>query len=177
MSEDSNELREHINSLSDEELAAIVTVDRAHYRTDALAFAEAELRRRDQSAEGEEGDYEEEEEEGDYEEEDAAGEYEESVGAAAFFSERGETSAEASQEEAAVWGEGEFWNQGAPTGAPAGAPRHGVEFMVFRSSYISWEELFRQAADFATQIGPERVISISHSADRGDGVVTVWFRS
>ena len=167
MNEDSNELLEHINTLSDEELTAMITVDRMHYRTDALNFAEAELRRRGLSAEGE---YEEEEEE-------ASGEYEDSGGAAggaaAFFSGRGETSAEASQEGDAVWGEGEFWNQG----APAGAPRQAVEFMVFRSSFISWEELFRQAADFAAQIGAERVISISHSADRGDGVVTVWFRS
>lgn len=159
MNQDSNELREHINSLSDEELTAMVTVDRAHYREDALAFAAAEFRRRGLSEEGEESDYAEGE--GDYEEEDAAGEYDDSVGSVA------------SQEGEAVWGEGEFWNQGAPTGAP----RRAVEFMIFRSFTNSWEELFRQAADFATQIGAERVISISHSADRGDGVVTVWFRS
>jgi hypothetical protein len=40
-----------------------------------------------------------------------------------------------------------------------------------------WEELFREAADFATTIGPDRVISISHSEDENDGVVTVWYWS
>jgi hypothetical protein len=32
--------------------------------------------------------------------------------------------------------------------------------------------LFRESADFATEIGPDRVLSISHSSD---GVVTVWY--
>jgi len=35
--------------------------------------------------------------------------------------------------------------------------------------------LFRQAADFANEIGPERVVSISHSEDKDDGVVAVWY--
>jgi hypothetical protein len=50
-----------------------------------------------------------------------------------------------------------------------------VAFEVFRSSFASWEELFRQAAEFASSLGPDRVINISHSADRGEGVVTVWY--
>jgi hypothetical protein len=40
----------------------------------------------------------------------------------------------------------------------------------------SWATLFTEAADFA-ELGPERLISISHSADGGNGVVTVWYWS
>jgi hypothetical protein len=56
-----------------------------------------------------------------------------------------------------------------------GLPAHAT-FKVFRGSLTTWNELFRQAADFASGIGPDRVIGISHSADHSDGVVTVWCR-
>ncbi len=46
---------------------------------------------------------------------------------------------------------------------------------VFRATFKSWQALFDQATDFATEIGRERVISISHSSDSGDGVVVVWY--
>ena len=50
-----------------------------------------------------------------------------------------------------------------------------VQFRLFRSSMSSWESLFEDAAAFATSIGRENVISISHSEDQNDGVVTVWY--
>ena len=50
-----------------------------------------------------------------------------------------------------------------------------VRFEVFRSSFESWHSLFTQAAAFASQIAPERLITISHSADRTEGVITVWY--
>ena len=50
-----------------------------------------------------------------------------------------------------------------------------VKFEVFRSSFKSWESLFQQAADFANSIGPDNLISISHSEDQNEGVVTVWY--
>jgi hypothetical protein len=50
-----------------------------------------------------------------------------------------------------------------------------VKFEVFRSSFESWQKLFEQAAEFATNVGPDRLISISHSEDANEGVVTVWF--
>ena len=50
-----------------------------------------------------------------------------------------------------------------------------VSFRIFRSHWQSWEELFDQAADFASTLGPGRLISISHSEDDNEGVVTVWF--
>lgn len=50
-----------------------------------------------------------------------------------------------------------------------------VYFEVFRSGLISWQELFQQAADFASQVGAARLISIGHSEDQNSGVVTVWY--
>ncbi len=50
-----------------------------------------------------------------------------------------------------------------------------VRFRVFRGTFTSWEALFQEAADFATSLGPERLITISQSEDRSDGVVTVWY--
>ena len=35
--------------------------------------------------------------------------------------------------------------------------------------------LFDRAVEFATQVGREKVISISHSEDRNNGVVVVWY--
>ncbi|HRH45525.1 MAG TPA: hypothetical protein PKY82_28055 [Pyrinomonadaceae bacterium] len=50
-----------------------------------------------------------------------------------------------------------------------------VKFEHFRGTLISWQSLFQQAADFATSIGKEKLISISHSEDNNEGVVTVWY--
>jgi hypothetical protein len=47
--------------------------------------------------------------------------------------------------------------------------------MEFRSSFKSWDDLFSEAAAFATRMGRERLISISHSEDSGKGVVAVWY--
>ena len=65
---------------------------------------------------------------------------------------------------------------------PATAQAGGVEkspwrmtFKYFRGTFATWDELFGQAADFATEIGSQRVVNISHSSDRGDGLVTVWY--
>ena len=41
----------------------------------------------------------------------------------------------------------------------------------------SWDSLFAQAAAFASRIGPDRVINISHSEDMSVGVVAVWYRA
>jgi hypothetical protein len=50
-----------------------------------------------------------------------------------------------------------------------------VRFREFRSSFKSWDELFSEAAAFASTLGRERLISISHSEDSGKGVVAVWY--
>lgn len=52
-----------------------------------------------------------------------------------------------------------------------------VEFETFRGTWATWETLFQNAARFASSLGPERLISISHSEDENDGVVTVWYWS
>lgn len=59
-----------------------------------------------------------------------------------------------------------------------------VRFKVFESTSSSWEELFQEAADFASTIGSEKLVSISHSSGTkarmfstgtDNGVVTVWY--
>ena len=54
-----------------------------------------------------------------------------------------------------------------------------VKYKVFQSSTASWESLFDEAAAFASEVGPNRLINISQSEGRGDwyanGVVTVWY--
>jgi hypothetical protein len=50
-----------------------------------------------------------------------------------------------------------------------------VQFRVFRGVFATWNQLFQEAADFATSIGKDRLINISHSADQNHGVVTVWY--
>ncbi len=52
-----------------------------------------------------------------------------------------------------------------------------VCFKVFRGKFCTWETLFKDAAAFASQLPPKQLISISHSSDRSDGVVTVWYWS
>jgi hypothetical protein len=46
---------------------------------------------------------------------------------------------------------------------------------LFRGTFITWDALFAQAADFASHLPPERVISIAHSSDGGEGLVAVWY--
>lgn len=50
-----------------------------------------------------------------------------------------------------------------------------VEYRMFRGTLQSWDELFSQAAAFASTLRPEELITISHSEDSNDGVVTVWY--
>ena len=50
-----------------------------------------------------------------------------------------------------------------------------VRFKVFRAIFGSWDSLFETVAAFASRIPRDRLITISHSEDKGDGVVTVWY--
>ena len=50
-----------------------------------------------------------------------------------------------------------------------------VAFAVFRGTMATWNQLFAEAADFATTVGQDRLINISHSEDANEGVVTVWY--
>jgi hypothetical protein len=62
-----------------------------------------------------------------------------------------------------------------PEPEPEGDEPRFVRFRVFRSTLTTWESLFAEAAEFADEVGPERLITISHSADNGEGVVAVWY--
>jgi hypothetical protein len=50
-----------------------------------------------------------------------------------------------------------------------------VKYEKFRGVWSAWETLFQKASEFATSIGRDHVINISHSCDNHDGVVTVWY--
>lgn len=50
-----------------------------------------------------------------------------------------------------------------------------ARFVMFRSGTTRWDKIFETAANFATTLGQERIISISHSCDNADSVVTVWY--
>jgi hypothetical protein len=58
---------------------------------------------------------------------------------------------------------------------PAPPAARFAAYKLFRSRLSPWELLFKQAADFATQLGPGRLISISHSEDQGEALVAVWY--
>jgi hypothetical protein len=65
-------------------------------------------------------------------------------------------------------------NPAAPSDVEA-KPAWRMAYKMFRGTLASWDDLFSEAAAFATSIGPERVVGISHSEDRDAGVVTVWY--
>jgi hypothetical protein len=50
-----------------------------------------------------------------------------------------------------------------------------ASYRIFRGTMTTWDALFDEAAYFASSVGPQRVISISHSEDANDGVVVVWY--
>jgi uncharacterized glyoxalase superfamily protein PhnB len=52
-----------------------------------------------------------------------------------------------------------------------------VKFEEFRGVMATWQDLFEKAAAFATNIGRDRLITISHSEDQQDGVIAVWYWS
>jgi len=52
-----------------------------------------------------------------------------------------------------------------------------AKFRMFGGTLTTWESLFQGAADFASRIGPERLINISHSDNHGRGIVVVWYWS
>lgn len=50
-----------------------------------------------------------------------------------------------------------------------------VEFRLFRPGPAdTWEDVFSQAAAFANELGPERLIGLSHSGEGMAGLVVVW---
>jgi hypothetical protein len=60
-----------------------------------------------------------------------------------------------------------------PTAIPPPVKR--VDFRIFRGTFSTWNSLCAEAAEFASTIGRQNLINISHSEDDDDGVITVWF--
>lgn len=50
-----------------------------------------------------------------------------------------------------------------------------AHFKMFKSSVKTWQTLFVEASEFASNIGDQRVINISHCCDHGTAVVVVWY--
>jgi hypothetical protein len=46
---------------------------------------------------------------------------------------------------------------------------------TFRATFKSWRTLLRESTDFATDIGEDRLISISHSSDMSEAMIVVWY--
>lgn len=53
--------------------------------------------------------------------------------------------------------------------------RKKADFKIFRSTFATWDSLCNEAAGFASTLGPENLITLSHSEDQEDGVIIVWF--
>ncbi len=73
----------------------------------------------------------------------------------------------------AVW----YWTGQLPRdwpGRTSPSPKGRTGFHVIDSA-ASWEIIFAEAAEFATKIGPERLIGIWHTQGNVKGVVTVWY--
>ena len=52
-----------------------------------------------------------------------------------------------------------------------------VTYTYVRGAFASWDQLFAQAAEFASSIPRDQLIGISHSCDKSDAVVTIWYWS
>jgi hypothetical protein len=50
-----------------------------------------------------------------------------------------------------------------------------LRFKKFTAIMKSWEDVFGEAADFASRLPTDRLLTISHSCDNSEGVVAVWF--
>jgi hypothetical protein len=52
-----------------------------------------------------------------------------------------------------------------------------VRFKLFESVIKSWTSLCQEAADFATSLPKDSLISVSHAQEGMRGSVIVWFRT
>ena len=50
-----------------------------------------------------------------------------------------------------------------------------VKNRIFRGTFTTWQALLDKAGEFATRVGKDRLISLSHSEDDNDSVVVVWY--
>jgi len=52
-----------------------------------------------------------------------------------------------------------------------------ITFKVFDSKLASREKLFKAAVDFANMLPQDQLITITHSEDRDNTVITIWYRT
>jgi hypothetical protein len=50
-----------------------------------------------------------------------------------------------------------------------------VLYKSFESQFITRQKILQKAAEFASEIGADRLINISHSEDHHDSIVTIWY--
>ena len=50
-----------------------------------------------------------------------------------------------------------------------------VKVQSWKSGFSSWEDMFQDAANFASQLPKNRLINITHSRDEGTSIVAVWY--
>jgi hypothetical protein len=53
-----------------------------------------------------------------------------------------------------------------------------VKFEIFKDAWKPWEAIYQEAADFASSVGRDRLITITAhgaGANNGEGYVTVWY--
>lgn len=50
-----------------------------------------------------------------------------------------------------------------------------MRFRRFNAVIKSWETVLQEAADFASSLGRDRVVTISHSEDHNKYDIVVWY--
>lgn len=63
------------------------------------------------------------------------------------------------------------------TGEGDEAVSKSVQYKIIRGTFITWEGLAAQTAEFLDTIKREDVIGISHSSDKGDGVIMIFYKA
>ena len=50
-----------------------------------------------------------------------------------------------------------------------------LKFRRFSALIKSWETVLQEAAEFASSVGRDKIVSISHSEDHSRSIVVVWY--
>ena len=50
-----------------------------------------------------------------------------------------------------------------------------ITFKAFDSKMASREKLFKAAVEFANKLDPKQLITLTHSEDRDNIVITIWY--
>jgi len=50
-----------------------------------------------------------------------------------------------------------------------------VVFKTFESQFATRQKILQKAAGFASELGAERLINITHSEDHNNSIITIWY--